>query len=106
MPKSNDDRLTDLEARMDQLQAEQILFASDVAKLPEAIGLNFRIFRRDLEHKIGALDRKLEDKVGKLEEKFGGLEKKVDRLEEKSDAMGADISAILDILGRHFGPKQ
>jgi predicted RNase H-like nuclease (RuvC/YqgF family) len=105
-------RLTDLEQKVQALTDNQDAIVADAAKVPESLGLNFRLLNRNIDAKFAAQDRKIEAKFEVQDRKIDALNKKVEGLavdvsDLKTDMsdLKTDVAAILKILGEQFKPK-
>jgi outer membrane murein-binding lipoprotein Lpp len=87
-------RLTDLEQKVQALTDNQDAIVADAAKVPESLGLNFRLLNRNIDAKFAAQDRKID----RLQTGVAGLKTDVGDLK-------TDVAAILRILGGQFKPK-
>jgi hypothetical protein len=94
-------RLSDLEQQVKALTENQDGIMADAAKVPESIGLNFRLLNRNLDAKFAAQDRK----IGALDHKVDGLSIDVAELKLDVGDLKTDVAAILRILGEQFKPK-
>jgi archaellum component FlaC len=101
-------RLTDLEQQVKALTDNQADIIADAAKVPETIGVNFRVLNRNIEARFTAQDRKID----RLHTDIGGVKAdiadlKTDVADLKTDVadLKTDVSAILRILGEQFKPK-
>jgi hypothetical protein len=94
-------RLTDLEHKVQGLTENQDGMMADAAKVPESLGLNFRILNRNIDAKFAAQDRK----IGALDHKVDGLAIDVAELRLDVADLKTDVAAILRILGEQFKPK-
>jgi hypothetical protein len=96
---SVEERLSTLEEQLVLLRESQEAINLDVAKMPESLALNFRVLSRAVTSRFDAQDRKL----ASMDAKLAAMDAKFDA---KTDALAADVSAILKILGEHFGPTK
>jgi outer membrane murein-binding lipoprotein Lpp len=87
-------RLTDLEQKVQALTDNQDAIVADAAKVPESLGLNFRLLNRNIDAKFAAQDRKID----RLQTDVADLKTDVGDLK-------TDVAAILRILGEQFKPK-
>lgn len=94
-------RLTDLEQKVQVLTENQDGIMADAAKVPESLGLNFRILNRNIDAKFAAQDRK----ISALDHKVDGLAVDVADLKLDVGDLKTDVAAILRILGEQFKPK-
>ena len=104
-----DDRLTDLEQKVQALTENQEAIVVDVARLPESLVLNFRILARNLDAKFAAQDRRIDAKFAeqdrKIDARFAIQDRKIDALAADVGDIKTDLTAVLRILGEHFKPK-
>jgi outer membrane murein-binding lipoprotein Lpp len=103
-----ENRLTDLEAKVQALAENQEAIMADAAKLPESLALNFRLLSRNLEAKFTAQDREIEAldrKVDGLAADVNHLKTDVDHLKTDVGDLKTDVAAILKILGEQFKPQ-
>jgi outer membrane murein-binding lipoprotein Lpp len=94
-------RLTDLEQQVKALTDNQDAIMADAAKVPENIGVNFRVLNRNIDAKFAAQDRKID----RLQTDVAGLKTDVGHLKTDVADLKTDVSAILRILSEHFKPK-
>jgi outer membrane murein-binding lipoprotein Lpp len=103
-----ENRLTDLEAKVQALAENQEAMMADAAKLRESLALNFRLLSRNLEAKFTAQDRKIEAldrKVDRLATDVDHLKTDVGDLKTDVGSLKTDVAAILKILGEQFKPQ-
>lgn len=101
-------RLTNLEQQVQALTENQDAIIADAAKVPESIGLNFRLLNRNIDAKFAAQDRKisaLDHKVDGLAVDVADLKIDVSNLTVDVSDLKTDVAAILRILGEQFKPK-
>jgi outer membrane murein-binding lipoprotein Lpp len=100
-----ENRVTDLEAKVQALAENQEANMADAAKMPESLALNFRLLSRNLEAKFTAQDRKIEvldRKVDRLSTDVAHLKTDVGDLKTDVGSLKTDVAAILNILGEQF----
>jgi hypothetical protein len=98
-------RLTELEQKVQALTENQEAMAIDHAKIPESLGLNFRLLTRSIDAKFEAQDRRIDAKFAAQDRKISALDHKVDGLAVDVADLKTDVAAILRILGEQFKPK-
>jgi outer membrane murein-binding lipoprotein Lpp len=94
-------RLTDLEQQVKALTDNQDAIMADAAKVPENIGVNFRVLNRNIDAKFAAHDRKFD----RLQTDVAGLKTDVTDLKTDVSDLKTDVAAILKILSEQFKPK-
>jgi phage shock protein A len=107
-----ENRLTDLEHKVQALTDNQDAIMADAAKVPESLGLNFRILNRNIDAKFAAQDRKIDHvqadlkaDIAELKTDVSALKTDVSDLKTDVSDLKTDVAAILRILGEHFKPK-
>jgi outer membrane murein-binding lipoprotein Lpp len=101
-------RLIDLEQKVQALTDNQDAIVADAAKVPESLGLNFRLLNRNIDAKFAAQDRKidrLQTDVADLKIDVADLKTDVADLKTDVGDLKTDVAAILRILGEQFKPK-
>jgi uncharacterized protein YceH (UPF0502 family) len=98
-------RLTDLEQQVKALTDNQDAIMADAAKVPENLGVNFRILNRNIDAKFAAQDRKIGLVQADLKADVADLKTDVADLKTDVADLKTDVAAILRILGEQFKPK-
>jgi predicted RNase H-like nuclease (RuvC/YqgF family) len=98
-------RLTDLEQKVQALTDNQDAIMADAAKVPENLGLTFRILNRNIDAKFAAQDRKMDAKFEAQDRKIDRLQTDVADLKTDVSDLKTDVATILRILGEQFKPK-
>jgi hypothetical protein len=100
------ERVAKLEERLDEMAATQYEQHIDVAKLPEAMVVNFRILTRGVNARLGKMDARIDG----IDKRLDGVDRRLDALDAKFEAkfeiLTDDVGAILRLLGGKPKPRE
>ena len=101
-----EERMAEVERRLDQIALDQHTINADVAKMPEGFMLAIRVMTRGVNSRIAQLDRKVDIGFAAVDAKFAAVDKRFEAIDNKLDTLSSDVSAILAILGGKHGPPR